>query len=74
VRERERGEVELDGKSGIEVIVEGKARGMAGKRFRACVPTTTLTGRMTTRAGQEKNIWIAAGDGDLERVQVSSPF
>lgn len=25
---------------------------------------------MTTRASEVKNIWIAAGDGDLERVKV----
>ena len=25
---------------------------------------------MTTRASEVKNVWIAAGDGDLERVKV----
>jgi hypothetical protein len=35
-------------------------------------PTTTTFDRtrMTTRASEVKNIWIAAGDGDLERVKV----
>lgn len=41
------------------------------ERFRHFSQTTIHSHiNMTTRAGQEKNIWIAAGDGDLERVQV----
>ena len=37
---------------------------------------TTLTSQihneMTTRASEVKNIWIAAGDGDVERVKVGA--